>query len=104
MIRPTVDRLIASWLKAHGRSDIPLVVAHSHSHGDHIAGDAAFRERPNTTIVGLKPAEVEIGTKVYKLEAQCLVLSGDRLVSDDELTSMLQEHYARFFKEELGID
>jgi hypothetical protein len=52
----------------------------------------------------LKPAEVEIGTKVYKLEAQCLVLSGDRLVSDDELTSMLQEHYARFFKEELGID
>ena len=58
VIRPTVDRLIASWLKAHGRSDIPLVVAHSHSHGDHIAGDAAFRERPNTTIVGLKPAEV----------------------------------------------
>jgi glyoxylase-like metal-dependent hydrolase (beta-lactamase superfamily II) len=57
-IRPAVDRLIADWLKAHHRSDIPLVVAHSHSHGDHIAGDAAFRERPNTTVVGLKPTDV----------------------------------------------
>lgn len=57
-IRPAVDRLIADWLKAHHRNDIPLIVAHSHSHGDHIAGDAAFRERPNTTVVGLKPEDV----------------------------------------------
>lgn len=57
-IRPVVDRLIAKWLAAHGRSAIPLVVAHSHSHGDHIAGDAAFRDRPDTTVVGLKPADV----------------------------------------------
>jgi hydroxyacylglutathione hydrolase len=57
-IRPAVDRLIADWLKARHRSDIPLVVAHSHSHGDHIAGDAAFRERPNTTVVGLNPEDV----------------------------------------------
>lgn len=58
VIRPTVDRLITAWLKAHGRSDIPLVVAHSHSHGDHVAGDAVFRERPNTTVIGLKAADV----------------------------------------------
>ncbi len=57
-IRPTVDRLIAGWLAAHQRSNIPLVVAHSHSHGDHVAGDAAFRERPDTTVVGLTPADV----------------------------------------------
>lgn len=57
-IRPTVDRLIEDWLKAHGRAAIPLVVAHSHSHGDHVAGDAAFRDRPATTVVGLKPADV----------------------------------------------
>ncbi len=57
-IRPAIDRLIADWLKAHGRSDIPLVVAHSHSHGDHVAGDAAFRDRPNTTLVGLKSQDV----------------------------------------------
>jgi glyoxylase-like metal-dependent hydrolase (beta-lactamase superfamily II) len=57
-IRPTVDRLIAGWLARHGRASIPLVVAHSHSHGDHIAGDAAFRDRPDTIVVGLKPADV----------------------------------------------
>lgn len=57
-IRPTVDRLIADWLAANHRTAIPLIVAHSHNHGDHIAGDAAFRDRPDTTVVRLKPAEV----------------------------------------------
>lgn len=58
VIRPVVDRVIAEWLAVHGRQAIPLVVAHSHAHGDHIAGDAAFRGRPDTTLVGLKPADV----------------------------------------------
>lgn len=57
-ILPAVDKLIADWLAAHGRTSIPLIVAHSHSHGDHVAGDAAFRERPDTTVIGLKPADV----------------------------------------------
>lgn len=57
-IRPAVDALIADWLAVNKRTAIPLVVAHSHSHGDHVAGDAAFRERPDTTVVGLKPADV----------------------------------------------
>ena len=58
VIRPTIDRLIAGWLAAHGRKTIPLVVAHSHSHGDHIAGDAAFRQRPDTVVVGHTPEAV----------------------------------------------
>ena len=57
-IRPVVDRLIAEWLAAHHHTSIQLVVAHSHSHGDHIAGDAAFRDRPDTVVIGLKPADV----------------------------------------------
>lgn len=57
-IVPTVDRLITEWLAAHKRSAIPLIVAHSHSHGDHIAADAAFAQRPDTVVVGLKPADV----------------------------------------------
>lgn len=57
-IRPTVDRLIAEWLAGRNRKSIPLVVAHSHSHGDHVAGDAAFLDRPDTVVVGLKPADV----------------------------------------------
>lgn len=57
-IRPTVDRLIEHWLVAHHRESIPLVVAHSHSHGDHVAGDSEFRDRADTTVIGLKPADV----------------------------------------------
>ena len=57
-IRPTIDRLIAEWSARNGRASIPLVVAHSHSHGDHVAGDAEFAERPDTVIVGLKPTDV----------------------------------------------
>jgi glyoxylase-like metal-dependent hydrolase (beta-lactamase superfamily II) len=50
--------VIADWLKANKRMSIPLVVAHSHSHGDHHAGDSEFAGRPDTTVVGLLPADV----------------------------------------------
>src|SRR5215471_10747968 len=57
-VRPTVDGVIADWLKAHHRTSIPLVVAHSHGHGDHHQGDAEFTARPDTTVVGLTAPEV----------------------------------------------
>ena len=57
-MRPAVDAAIDKWLAAHGRTSIPLVVAHTHGHGDHIAGDAEFAGRPDTTVVGRKPREV----------------------------------------------
>jgi glyoxylase-like metal-dependent hydrolase (beta-lactamase superfamily II) len=57
-IRPTIDRLIAEWQSRHGNRAIHLVVAHSHGHGDHHAGDDEFRDRPDTEVVGLKPDEV----------------------------------------------
>lgn len=34
---------------------LPLVVVHSHGHGDHTAGDAAFRKRPNVRVVDAVP-------------------------------------------------
>jgi glyoxylase-like metal-dependent hydrolase (beta-lactamase superfamily II) len=57
-IRPAVDAVIAQWLTRHDRASMPLVVAHSHSHGDHIQGDSEFADRPDTRVVGLKPADV----------------------------------------------
>ena len=57
-VRPQVDALITRWQAAHGHRPIHLIVAHSHSHGDHIAGDSEFRDRPDTTLVGLTPEEV----------------------------------------------
>ena len=49
-LRETVDRLIGA--------DFPLVVAHSHAHGDHVAGDSHFVGRTSTEIVGHSPEEV----------------------------------------------
>ncbi|WP_419827201.1 MBL fold metallo-hydrolase [Sphingomonas sp.] len=57
-IRPTVDRLIGDWQARHGGHPIHLVVAHTHGHGDHHAGDGEFRDRPDTDVVGLAPAQV----------------------------------------------
>ena len=57
-IRPTVDRVIADWRTRHRNRPIQLIVAHSHSHGDHHAGDDEFRERSNTEVVGLQPQQV----------------------------------------------
>jgi glyoxylase-like metal-dependent hydrolase (beta-lactamase superfamily II) len=63
-IRPAVDAAVGEWLKDHNRADIPLIAAHSHGHDDHHAGDAELRLRPNTTVVGIKPAEVAAFFKV----------------------------------------
>jgi hydroxyacylglutathione hydrolase len=51
-LRATVDRLLAGWLAAHPRDRYELLVAHSHSHGDHVAGDGQLTDRPDTTVVG----------------------------------------------------
>ncbi len=49
-LRETVDRLIGPAF--------PLVVAHSHAHGDHVAGDMQFADRPDTVTVGHSPEDV----------------------------------------------
>lgn len=50
---------VDDMLKKHPKGDkLKLVVAHSHSHGDHMAGDEQFIGRPNTTVIGSSPSEV----------------------------------------------
>lgn len=63
-IRATIDGVIADWLKAHHRATIALVVAHSHGHGDHHMGDAEFKDRPDTVVVGLAPTDVAAFFKI----------------------------------------
>jgi hydroxyacylglutathione hydrolase len=57
-LRATVDRLVQTWLAEHPRDGYELVVAHSHSHTDHTAGDAQFSGRAYTRVVGRPPEEV----------------------------------------------
>jgi len=52
-IRTVVDELVRSWRYRHprARDDYELLVLHTHSHGDHVAGDVQFIDRPHTTLV-----------------------------------------------------
>jgi glyoxylase-like metal-dependent hydrolase (beta-lactamase superfamily II) len=50
-LRRTVDGLVDAWLAEHPREDYELLVAHTHGHGDHVAADPQFADRPRTTVV-----------------------------------------------------
>ena len=58
-LRAVVDEQVDAWTRAEGLDGLDLVVAHSHSHGDHVAGDTAFADRPRTTVVAHDVASVQ---------------------------------------------
>jgi glyoxylase-like metal-dependent hydrolase (beta-lactamase superfamily II) len=49
---------VDAYKSKHGLDAYELVVAHTHSHGDHIGGDRFFAERPDVTIVKYQPSDV----------------------------------------------
>ncbi|WP_369251609.1 MBL fold metallo-hydrolase [Streptomyces sp. R41] len=50
-LRRVVDEVMEDWLTAHPRDGYELLVLHTHPHGDHIAGDGQFTDRPGTRVV-----------------------------------------------------
>jgi glyoxylase-like metal-dependent hydrolase (beta-lactamase superfamily II) len=50
-----VSKVIKQWLERNKRGSITLVVSHSHSHGDHTAGDKDFMGKPNVEFVPSEP-------------------------------------------------
>src|SRR5690606_20758795 len=52
------DGIVGTWLDAHPRGGYELVVAHTHSHADHVAGDGQFVDRPRTLVAGTELDEV----------------------------------------------
>ncbi len=73
----TVRKLLDQWEKKTNRP-VELVVAHTHSHGDHTAADNQFKNKPSTTIVGLKINDVKTFFKFenWPLENSKLDLGG----------------------------
>jgi glyoxylase-like metal-dependent hydrolase (beta-lactamase superfamily II) len=59
------QKLIAKWCKRAKRESLPLVVAHTHGHGDHVAGDKGFADVPNVTLI---PATVEGAKQAFHIE------------------------------------
>ncbi len=50
-LRGAVDSIVSNWLEEHARGHYELIVAHTHGHWDHVAGDSQFADRPDTRIV-----------------------------------------------------
>ena len=59
------QKLIAKWMKRKQRAAIPLVVAHTHAHGDHTAGDKGFDGMPGTSLI---PATVDAAQKAFGIQ------------------------------------
>ncbi|WP_082537579.1 MBL fold metallo-hydrolase [Angustibacter sp. Root456] len=57
-LRRAVDDLVAEWVAQHPHPQYELVVAHTHGHGDHVAGDPSFAGRPHTVTVGRSVQDV----------------------------------------------
>ncbi len=51
-LRRVVDELVDTWLAEHPREAYELLVLHTHTHEDHVAGDGQLRGRSGTVVVG----------------------------------------------------
>jgi hydroxyacylglutathione hydrolase len=60
---------------------LPLTVAHSHAHGDHVAGDSTFAGQPMTTVIGTSVAAVQtaFGIATWPTDVGSIDL-GDRVI------------------------
>lgn len=81
-LRRVVDELVADWLARHPRTSYRLLVLHSHGHGDHVAGDAQFADRPDTLLVdaGLDAVRAFLGLG-EDLDEPALLDLGGRVLS-----------------------
>src|SRR5207247_251221 len=57
--------VVAQWAKRNKKDSVPLIVMHSHGHGDHTSGDAQFKDKPNIQFVAATVPEVQ---KAFAIE------------------------------------
>jgi len=84
-LSPTLQRTIHRWLLRNSRASIPLVVVHTHEHGDHVAGDAQIKEMRDPSIpVTLIEATIDANKGFYHIahwpEGIGSVDLGDRVI------------------------
>ncbi|HKI06681.1 MAG TPA: MBL fold metallo-hydrolase [Thermoanaerobaculia bacterium] len=81
-VRSVVQGIVEQWQAIHERPGLELVVAHSHGHDDHIAGDDQFLDQPHTTLVhpGLAAIEKFFGFENWPEETASFDLGERNLV------------------------
>ena len=64
---PFVMDLIAKWVMKKNHAPVSLIVIHSHSHGDHTAGDKEFQAMPEVQFVLASPPGNSKGCRYREL-------------------------------------
>ncbi|MFL6463307.1 MAG: MBL fold metallo-hydrolase, partial [Bryobacteraceae bacterium] len=61
-----VENVVGKWLMRNHRKQIELIIAHSHPHSDHVAGDEQLKNLHSSSImIQFVPATVEDSKKLY---------------------------------------
>jgi len=67
-LAPAFQHVVHLWLERNHRSSIPVIVTHSHSHGDHTFGDGALQALNDPAIpITFVPAKVEETAHFFKI-------------------------------------
>jgi glyoxylase-like metal-dependent hydrolase (beta-lactamase superfamily II) len=92
-LRPKVKELLT------GKS-LDLVVAHTHSHGDHVMGDTEFRGKSRTTLIGYQPKDVY---EFFHIDASAMTAGsidlGNRVIDVLPIPGHEAAHVAYFDRE-----
>ncbi len=68
-LAPELHRVVTNWLIYKKRTSIPLIVVHTHSHSDHVAGDAEVQAIKDPAMpITLVPAELEATKTLYGIQ------------------------------------
>lgn len=94
-VHAVVQGVIDQWQAIHEQPNLELVVAHSHGHGDHIAGDDQFRDQPHTAVVepGLDPVQRFFRFRRWPEEAASFDL-GERSLTLIPVPGHFEDHIA----------
>ena len=57
-VADAIAAALKHWADEHGKPVPHLIAAHSHAHGDHVAGDSALAAMAGVTVVGTSPDAV----------------------------------------------
>ena len=61
-----VTALIEKWARLKKRAPVPLIVIHSHGHGDHIAGDKALQTLSGVRFIAATPEAISQAASISK--------------------------------------
>ncbi|MGO9259806.1 MAG: MBL fold metallo-hydrolase [Bryobacteraceae bacterium] len=97
------QKLVAKWAKRNQRTAVPLVVAHSHGHGDHVAGDQGFEGMPNVTMVAAAVDAIQKAFAIANWPEQAGSIDlGDRVIDVLPIPGHQPAHVA-YYDRQTGI-